>query len=112
MNCSRWELCLMEWAVEQKSQLATAMLQVTFNKVLFSFKHLVVGSMCWIDWVMSTVPLSKYDVDNEETSEDTLGLRQADNDFQVTICVWCGKRKNKFLCQKCLKKGGGSQRQV
>jgi len=42
----------------------------------------VAGSMCWIDWVMSTVPLSKYDVDNEETSEDTLGLRQADNDFQ------------------------------
>ena len=87
MNCSRWELCLMEWAVEQKSQLATAMLQVTFKKAYFSFKHLVSGSMCWIDWVMSTVPLSKYDVDNEETSEDTLGLRQSDNDFQVTICV-------------------------
>merc|ERR1712110_626618 len=42
----------------------------------------VAGAMCWIDWVMSTVPMSKYDVDNEETPEDTLGLRQSGNDYQ------------------------------
>ena len=78
----------MEWAVEQKSQLATAMLQVTFKKAYFSFKHLVSGSMCWIDWVMSTVPMSKYDVDNEETPEDTLGLRQSGNDLFVSTSLW------------------------
>ena len=41
--------------------------------------------MCWIDWVMSTVPMSKYDVDFEETQEDTLGLRQSGNDYQVIM---------------------------
>ena len=38
------------------------------------------GSMCWIDWVMSTVPISEFDVDNEVT--DSLGLRESGNDYQ------------------------------
>ena len=46
---------------------------------------LLSGAMCWIDWVMSTVPMSKYDVDFEETQEDTLGLRQSGNDYQVIM---------------------------
>ena len=50
-----------------------------------SSPHLLSGAMCWIDWVMSTVPMSKYDVDFEETQEDTLGLRQSGNDYQVIM---------------------------
>ena len=30
----------------------------------------VAGSMCWVDWVMSVVPLAKYDVDDREVEED------------------------------------------
>jgi len=37
----------------------------------------VAGSMCWIDWVMSTVPLSQYNVDDFEDT-DVLGLREND----------------------------------
>ena len=29
----------------------------------------VAGSMCWIDWVMSTVPLSQYNVDDFEVNK-------------------------------------------
>jgi len=35
----------------------------------------IAGSMCWIDYVMSTVPNAEFDVDNVEAEED-LGLRQ------------------------------------
>ena len=59
-----------------------------FLYFLFGIAHLYAmlsGAMCWIDWVMSTVPMSKYDVDNEETPEDTLGLRQSGNDYQVIM---------------------------
>ena len=35
----------------------------------------VAGSMCWVDWVMSVVPLAKYDVDDREVEEDPLDLR-------------------------------------
>jgi len=35
----------------------------------------IAGSMCWIDYVMSTVPMAEFDVDLVEAEED-LGLRQ------------------------------------
>ena len=35
----------------------------------------VAGSMCWVDWVMSVVPLAKYDVDDREVEDDPLDLR-------------------------------------
>ena len=89
MNHSRQERCLMVSAVEQKFLQVTVMLQVTSFFILrplsVYYGLMFSGSMCWIDWVMSTVPMSKYDVDFEETPEDTLGLRQSGNDYQVTI---------------------------
>ena len=51
---------------------------LTFSIVYKVF--LLSGSMCWIDWVMSTVPISEFDVDNEVT--DSLGLRESGNDYQ------------------------------
>jgi len=43
----------------------------------------VAGSMCWVDWVMSVVPLAKYDVDDREVEDDPLDLRRVgDNEYQ------------------------------
>ena len=35
--------------------------------------------MCWIDWVMSVIPLAQYDVDDRETPLD---LRTIGNEFR------------------------------